>query len=185
MGKSMIMKERFRLLITVFLAAFIVLSAVSCGEKTPDMEALKPELEALGMTVDGDTVILSHDSEETQKAQWLFLEDSFDRTEHINIQVTGKVDSYTVVATHREYSYFYLCTSISEEVQGIPVAISKALCYEFINTHMPDEMFIPEGTTVRLTGTLEMYEQFMGWETMKCPVLILTSIEYIQSPEAV
>ena len=180
------MKNIFKTVLTISLAVFMLLSAVSCGDKAPDMEKLSPELEDLGATVDGDTVILSHDSAEKQADQWRYLNESFSESEHLRIQATGHACGLTIVANHTEFCYMYLCALNDEQRQGgIPVAIPKTLIKEFLNQNFPNEVRIPEDAVVLVTGTLEMYEKFSGISTWRAPVLMLTSMELTQIPATV
>ena len=173
------------------LALCLLTSLTACAEKAPDLTALTPALEEVGITVEDNTAILSNDSPETQSAQWTYLADNFKKTEHIRIQVTGQVFENSVTAGHKENCYLFLCLpSANLESSGLhvlPVVLPKEVLRAYIDEYgEPSSIgLFPNGFMLRVTGTLEMYEEFKGRPSWNAPVLMVTELLPVEAIEQV
>jgi hypothetical protein len=130
------MKATFRLAI---LTLSLLLTLSACTEKAPDLTALTPELEELGITVKENTAILSNDSPEAQSSQWKYLTEHMNKTEHISVQVTGQVLSHSVFAKQTDDTYLYICPPSAdldaEELYALPVALPKELLRAYVDEY--------------------------------------------------
>lgn len=175
----------------VILALSLLLSLSACADKAPDLTALTPELEEVGITVKDNTAILSNESRETQSKQWKYLTDNISKTEHIQIQVTGQVYSQSVVAGHDENCYLYICLPSadleSDDLHGLPVALPKEIVRAYIDEYGEPSStgFFPNGFMLRVTGTFEMYREFKGMPSWNAPVLMVTELVPVEAVEAV
>ena len=173
------------------LVLTLLLSITACTEKVPDLTALTPELEEVGITVEDNTAILSNDSPETQSAQWKYLTDHIGKTEHIQIQVTGKVFSHSVLAKQTDDTYLYICLPSAdfdaEEFHVLPVALSKELLRAYVDEYGdPSGVgLFPNEFMLCITGTFEMYKEFQGRPSWEAPVLVVTELVPVEAAEQV
>lgn len=185
------MKNAKTVICTAILVLSLLLTLTACSDKAPDLTALTPELEEVGITVEDNMAILSNDSPETQANQWKYLTDNFDKTEHIRIQVTGQVFWHSVTAGHTENCYLYLCLPSadleSDDLHVLPVVLPKEVLRAYVDKYgEPSGIgLFPNGFMLQVTGTLEMYEEFQGRPTWKAPVLLVTELVPIDPLEEV
>ncbi len=173
------------------LALTLLLTLTACVEKTPDLTALTPELEEVGISVGDNVAILSNDSPETQSAQWKYLKDNFKKTEHIQIQVTGQVLEHSVVAGHKENCYLYICLPSADvetdDLHGLPVVLPKEVLRAYIDEYGEASSIglFPDGFMLRVTGIFEMYKEFKGMPSWNAPVLLVTELVPVETVEEV
>lgn len=173
------------------LALVLLLSFTACAEKAPDLAALTPELEEVGITVKDSIAILSNDSPETQSAQWKYLTDNLGKTEHIKVRVTGQVLEHSVTAGHTENCYLYLCLPSadleSDGLHGLPVVLPKEILRAYIDEYgEPSSIgLFPNGFVLCVTGTLETYKEFKGRPSWNAPVLMVTELVPVETAEDV
>ena len=182
------MKATFRLAI---LTLSLLLTLSACTEKAPDLTALTPELEELGITVKDNTAILSNDSPEAQSSQWKYLTEHMNKTEHISVQVTGQVLSHSVFAKQTDDTYLYICLPSAdldaEELYALPVALPKELLCAYVDEYGdPSGVgLFPNGFMLCITATLEMYKEFQCRPSWNAPVLVITELIPVEAVESV
>lgn len=173
------------------LTLSLLLTLTACADKAPDLTALTPELEELGITVKDNTAILSHDSPEAQSSQWKYLTEYMNKTEHISVQVTGQVFSHSVFAKETDDTYLYICLPsadlAAEELHALPVALSKELLRAYVDEYGDPSGIglFPNGFMLRITATLEMYREFQCRPSWNAPVLVITELIPVAAAETV
>jgi hypothetical protein len=114
-----------------------------------------------------------------------------DKTEHITVLVTGQVLSHSIFAKQTDDTYLYICLPSAdldtEELHPLPVALSKELLRAYVDEYGDPSGIglFPNGFTLCITATLEMYKEFQCRPSWNAPVLVITELIPVEAVESV